>query len=887
MGQVGGYSEDGLGVLWKCSSRNSTGEDGVRGGEVTCSCDGVNMTAVPAAMPKMHRLIIENSLGLRSLRKDALRPYGPTLADVELRSLPNLATIEEGVFSTLTKLRSIYILDAPKLAVVPDGVFRGLPPAFRVLRISRTGLGEMPHISILGSDQILDQIDLESNEIRHVPSHSVRVRSNSLVLDYNEIAEVQAAAFNGSEIAELSLKGNRKLTSLSLGAFRGLSSLRKLDLSQTSITELPTEGLQNLEELRIEDTATLTTIPSVYNFVDLKTARLTYAFHCCAFKHPQIHDVKKHEEHLRMVENIKSACRDMEAGRVSPEVMAELLESVWGSRPRARLARAARDLRDALDLGSGGGGGSGDGGGLAEDYADDDAGWFDDLPGGSFGTSSSWGTSAPLHVFLPGDHEHGGAFGDLVAADAGYAADQAVPGRGRAAAGVGAADAGQGLNHGVFHDVATLPPRMLQAMCGNVSTHVPAVECSPAPDALNPCEDIMGYSWLRGLVWLVVLCTVAGNVAVLTVLLAHVAALTVARFLMCHLAFADLCMGLYLLLLAAMDLRSHGEYFNYACAWQVERGCMVAGFLTIFSSQLSIYTLCVITLERWIAITYAIDLNKRLRLGAAVYVMAGGWLYAVTMAALPLAGVSSYSSTSICLPMDSRDAAGLTYLIVLLLVAALAFVVVLVCYLQIYLSLGPNTRHNRHPTASAPSRARRQQRRAASSSSAGSAADAGCRSRVNKEMSIANKFALLVLTDFTCWAPIAFFSMTALAGSPLISVTNSKILLVFFYPLNACANPFLYAFTTAQWRHDMCRLLARLGICTQLAHRYKLAHHSSPTSHNSQPLALAQRCAAGGGGSGAGEAACYDGPGGPETMTSLLSTTPPTSRNLHKEEAFV
>ena len=84
----------------------------------------------------------------------------------------------------------------------------------------------------------------------------------------------------------------------------------------------------------------------------------------------------------------------------------------------------------------------------------------------------------------------------------------------------------------------------------------------------------MGYAWLRGLVWVVVLATVVGNVAVLGVLLAHMAALTVARFLMCQLAFADLCMGLYLLLLAAMDLRSHGEYFNFACSWQVGE-CLV------------------------------------------------------------------------------------------------------------------------------------------------------------------------------------------------------------------------------------------------------------------------------------------------------------------------
>lgn len=38
------------------------------------------------------------------------------------------------------------------------------------------------------------------------------------------------------------------------------------DLSKTSIEDLPTEGLQNLEILRIENTHTLKTIPSVYNF---------------------------------------------------------------------------------------------------------------------------------------------------------------------------------------------------------------------------------------------------------------------------------------------------------------------------------------------------------------------------------------------------------------------------------------------------------------------------------------------------------------------------------------------------------------------------------------------------------------------------------------------
>jgi thyrotropin receptor len=64
--------------------------------------------------------------------------------------------------------------------------------------------------------------------------------------------------------------------------------------------------------------------------------------------------------------------------------------------------------------------------------------------------------------------------------------------------------------------------------------------------------------------------------------------------------------------------------------------------------------------------------------------------------------------------------------------------------------------------------------------------------------------------------------LTALAGYPLIDVTGSKILLVFFYPINSCANPYLYAILTAQYRRDFFLLLSKFGICTKRAQKYKL-----------------------------------------------------------------
>ncbi|KAH9632908.1 hypothetical protein HF086_002730 [Spodoptera exigua] len=339
---------------------------------------------------------------------------------------------------------------------------------------------------------------------------------------------------------------------------------------------------------------------------------------------------------------------------------------------------------------------------------------------------------------------------------------------------------------------------IVSAECGNFSISPRKVECFPAPDALNPCEDVMGWSWLRASVWFVITAAVVGNVAVLLVLLTNHTEITVPRFLMCHLAFSDLCTGLYLFMLAVVDLRSYGEFFNYAYDWQYGVGCKIAGFLSVFSGQLSVITLTIVTLERWFAITYAIYLERRISLSAAAKIMMGGWLYSFLMAGLPLVGVSDYSSTSICLPVESKDVGDAVYQGSIFIMSALAWVTIVVCYVQIYRSLGGGESYGGRGAAAAA------------------------------ERRIANKMALLIGTDLLCWAPVAFFGITALAGVPLVDVSHGKVLLVFFYPLNACANPFLYAILTKQYRRDLITLIARTGHCTWLVEKYKLAATPPP-----------------------------------------------------------
>ncbi|XP_011836986.1 PREDICTED: follicle-stimulating hormone receptor isoform X2 [Mandrillus leucophaeus] len=324
------------------------------------------------------------------------------------------------------------------------------------------------------------------------------------------------------------------------------------------------------------------------------------------------------------------------------------------------------------------------------------------------------------------------------------------------------------------------------------------VTCSPKPDAFNPCEDIMGYNILRVLIWFISILAITGNITVLVILTTSQYKLTVPRFLMCNLAFADLCIGIYLLLIASVDIHTKSQYHNYAIDWQTGAGCDAAGFFTVFASELSVYTLTAITLERWHTITHAMQLDCKVQLRHAASIMVMGWIFAFAAALFPIFGISSYMKVSICLPMDIDSPLSQLYVMSLLVLNVLAFVVICGCYTHIYLTV-------RNPNI-------------VSSSS---------------DTRIAKRMAMLIFTDFLCMAPISFFAISASLKVPLITVSKAKILLVLFYPINSCANPFLYAIFTKNFRRDFFILLSKFGCYEMQAQIYRT--ETSSTAHNSHP----------------------------------------------------
>ncbi|XP_037910640.1 leucine-rich repeat-containing G-protein coupled receptor 5 isoform X3 [Hermetia illucens] len=294
-----------------------------------------------------------------------------------------------------------------------------------------------------------------------------------------------------------------------------------------------------------------------------------------------------------------------------------------------------------------------------------------------------------------------------------------------------------------------------------------SIQCLPLPGPFLPCRDLFDWWTLRCGVWVVFLLAMLGNGTVVFVLIFSRSKMDVPRFLVCNLAAADFFMGVYLGLLAIVDASTLGEFRMYAIPWQMSVVCQLAGFLAVLSSELSVYTLAVITLERNYAITHAIHLNKRLSLRQASYIMLFGWIFAITMATLPLFGISDYRKFAVCLPFETTTGIGsLIYVVALMFINGCAFLTLMGCYLKMYWAIRGSQAWN------------------------------------TNDSRIAKRMALLVFTDFLCWSPIAFFALTATFGVQLVSLEQAKIFTVFVLPLNSCCNPFLYAIMTKQFKKD-------------------------------------------------------------------------------------
>uniref|UniRef100_T1IT58 G-protein coupled receptors family 1 profile domain-containing protein n=1 Tax=Strigamia maritima TaxID=126957 RepID=T1IT58_STRMM len=303
--------------------------------------------------------------------------------------------------------------------------------------------------------------------------------------------------------------------------------------------------------------------------------------------------------------------------------------------------------------------------------------------------------------------------------------------------------------------------------------------CLPKADEFSSCEDLMSNIMLRICIWVLGLIAFTGNILVIIWRVIYRTNNKVHSFLITNLAIGDMCMGVYMLIIASVDTRYRGMYFIYDSLWRTSELCQFAGFVSTFSSELSVLTLTaattivflVITLDRFVGIAFPFRM-KRLKMHHTRVVMTVLWLIVTFLAGLPLANLEYfnhfYGRSGVCLALHitNEKPSGWEYSVfIFLALNLLSFTTISAAYLWMFLIARNTQMAVRSP-------------------------------EVKRDNTMARRMSLIVFTDFCCWMPIILLGILSLSGVTVPPQVFAWIA-VFVLPLNAAINPVLYTLSTA------------------------------------------------------------------------------------------
>ncbi|XP_040078646.2 relaxin receptor 1 [Ixodes scapularis] len=309
--------------------------------------------------------------------------------------------------------------------------------------------------------------------------------------------------------------------------------------------------------------------------------------------------------------------------------------------------------------------------------------------------------------------------------------------------------------------------------------------CEPRGDGISSLAHLLDNVVLRVSVWVVALVACFGNVLVLVGRMVLREQNDVHSFYIKNLALADLLMGVYLNVIASHDVRFRGEYVRHDYQWRHSWGCSASGLLSTVSSEASVFTLTVITVDRFVSIMYPLSLKRR-TLKFAWCCMTLIWTVTLLMAAVPMFwpdyyGKDFYGSNGVCLPLHIHDpgSRGWEYSAFLFCtVNSIAFSFIAYAYLTMFFTIT----HSK----------------------------IGLRSTQQlQDRAIAKRFFFIVGTDFLCWMPIVVIKIVAIAGTK-IDETLYAWVAVFLLPVNSALNPVLYTLTTRLFKQQLNRFLSNL-----------------------------------------------------------------------------
>ncbi|XP_070175637.1 G-protein coupled receptor GRL101-like [Littorina saxatilis] len=297
--------------------------------------------------------------------------------------------------------------------------------------------------------------------------------------------------------------------------------------------------------------------------------------------------------------------------------------------------------------------------------------------------------------------------------------------------------------------------------------HPSVSRCHSPVDELSSCSDLLGKGIFKVCLWALSVLALVGNMGVLLyrlLLIRTRTPLSAASILVKTLCASDLLMGVYLVMIGVADAQLSGTYVSTEREWRSSVMCTVAGVLSLVSSEVSALLVSFITLDRVLVLCFPFKPQLHLTPRSTIFICLGVWLAGVVLAVVPLlTGFEFYGQTSICipLPITLQQFSGQHY----------AFGVFIIFNFVIFLFIGAG---------------QLMIYRAVRKASAAS----GTASR-SRDLTVARRLFMIVLTDFCCWFPVGVMGLLAASAVPIPGEVNVWAA-IFVLPLNSALNPFLY-----------------------------------------------------------------------------------------------
>ncbi|KAI4501344.1 hypothetical protein M0802_003717 [Mischocyttarus mexicanus] len=282
-------------------------------------------------------------------------------------------------------------------------------------------------------------------------------------------------------------------------------------------------------------------------------------------------------------------------------------------------------------------------------------------------------------------------------------------------------------------------------------------KCAPTTDGISSLTHLLSTSMLKGAVWGISCVTFIGNAFVLWERFTAKDENRVLSILIKNLAVSDMLMGVYLFIIALVDLQFRDNYNKEASSWMSSWGCTFLGVVAMISSEVSVLILSFMSCERFVLIAAPLKGHHAMKPQTATASIMFIWIIGFILAVIPVIhwrnSTRFYGANGMCFPLHIDDpySIGWQYSAFIFLgVNLLGLITIGYVYVGMFASIW-RTRH-------------------ATPLSAG-------------DMEFALRFFLIVLTDATCWAPIIILKILAMMKYPVpesqMSITLSSRNLMF------------------------------------------------------------------------------------------------------------